>query len=434
VIKVVIPEHIPSSNKGEEAILDGLLRALELCGEVSVTLFSPPDYHAINARNYAGKARVVSGLNLFESGAREPDQDRLKHYRTRLKLLLFAALARISPRVAGRLIRDDLLAAMADADLILAGHDGQLVPEQGCLLLAARIMGKPVALFGGGKTLDARLPGRTRWLLRYAVNHAILCTVRDEGSLRYLLANGVDPAKVHLFPDPAVLLRPCSKERVQEILKAEGIPDPSEKPMFGLIAGSGNTGPLLSFSKVTDAATKRGMRAEFWVNMLLHLIDTTDAHFVFLPHCIGPSSSNDDRRTARDIMAGLPRGNERVTAIETEYSAAELKGLIRACDFLVSERAHALIGAFSVGTPCLALTVKEDGRMHNIIEKMFGMRTFHLNDPDANALNALLLEEWNHRRDRARQMAPAVERILGQAWVAARMLQERTFAALDADS
>ena len=41
MLKVVIPENIPSLNKGEAAILEGIVTALAPLGNVLLTLFSP---------------------------------------------------------------------------------------------------------------------------------------------------------------------------------------------------------------------------------------------------------------------------------------------------------------------------------------------------------------------------------------------------------
>jgi polysaccharide pyruvyl transferase WcaK-like protein len=335
-------------------------------------------------------------------------------------------------RVARRFTKDELLKAFLEADVVLAGHDGTMGPGQGYLVLVARVMGKPVALFGGGENVLPKITWKTRRLLRFAVHHAILCTVRDCGSRDYLLANGVRSDKVFLFPDPAVLLQPCSADRAGEILGAEGITTSPDRPLAGLVAASNNAVPRHCFSAELTREGKHRRHVEFWIQMVLHLLDTTNAHLVFIPHCMGPEPTNDDRSTARDIVGALPRGRDRVTAVETEYTAGELKGLMGACDFVISERAHALIGAFSVGTPCLALGVVEDSRMHNIMEKMFGVPVFDINDPSADELRALVTDLWNRRRETAAHMAPDVERVRQEALLAAQLLKERIAAALEA--
>ena len=73
-----------------------------------------------------------------------------------------------------------------------------------------------------------------------------------------------------------------------------------------------------------------------------------------------------------------------VILIENEYNAAALKGVIQRLDFLVSQRLHSIIGAASVGTPFIMLTVKGDGRAHDIVECTIARDDliFDLNNPD----------------------------------------------------
>ncbi len=95
----------------------------------------------------------------------------------------------------------------------------------------------------------------------------------------------------------------------------------------------------------------------------------------------------------------MTKNQEKVVLIENEYNAAILKGFISKLDFIISERLHALIGAASVGTPFIAITVKEDIRSQDIISKTVGMEDliFNINDPSINEFMLKFEEVYNNR-------------------------------------
>jgi len=433
MMNVVIPEPITSLNMGEAAILDGIYEALKLWGDFRLTVYSPGGWIDDDRKNYEGKYHVVGGVDLLGiedayNNVNNPNpthRTRIHFFKTWGKLILYAVIAKFSRRIANGIFRDELLKSLREADLIIAGHDGMLGYQDFWFVLAAKIMGVPIALFGGGNDLTGRSRYRVRKFFQFAIKNSILCTVRDTGTRDYLIKNDIPAERVHLFPDPAVLVEPCKEERVEEIKKMEGMPGQNKKPLYGLIPVRGGIVYEKSFSYEKNIEVKHKVRVKLWADLIEHLLEITDAHFVFIPHSIGPVPMNDDREMNRDIYNALPCGRERVTLIENKYSAGELKGLIKNCAFVVGERTHALIAAVSVGTPCIALTVEEDLRMHHIIAGMFNRKVFNLNNPDTFALKKLLTSEWGNREQIAREMKKDADQIREEAYRAARLLKER---------
>ena len=428
-LKVVIPEPIPSLNKGELAILEGIRASLNVYGEYSLTLYAPSCWLNDEIRNSGKKYRVVSGLDLFNLAYAFSDNSetlsKMHFFKTWGKLLFFSLIIRMSKKTALFYTRDPLLKSFAEADLIIAGHDGMLSYNHFYLVLAARIMKKSIALFGGSNDLKGRSRFKIRKYFQFAINNSILCTVRDPGIRDYLIINDIASDKVHLFPDPAVLLKPCDDRRVSEILTKEGVQPLKNRPLYGLIPVRGGVVYNKSFSDIDIPKEKHQLRVELWVEIMMYLIETTDAYFIFLPHCIGPVRHDDDRLMSKDIYDGIKDGKERITLIENEYSAGELKGLMKNFDFVLGERTHGLIGSVSVATPCIALTVKEDLRMHYIMEDMFDRKTFDLNNPDISKLKKLLSDEWSNRKQIALQMQDKAKQIKREALKAAKLLAEK---------
>jgi len=425
----LIPESIPTRNRGEAAILEGIRESLSLCGDYELAVFSPPS-RSEDDREYAdGRYQVLNGLDLFDVENKDlgfPHSHGRLHFFWRWgMLLIFSMVYRLLGRRASFLFKDPLLRAFADADLVLAGHDGALTPDHFYLALSLRIMKTSLALYGGSHGMEGRQKVRIRKYLQYLIKSALLCTVRDQRAKDVFSANDVPADRVYVFPDPAVLLKPCEEARTRQILQAEGIPGPEEVPLYGLIPVRGGIVARTSFSSEKDPERKHELRVGLWREIVTHLLETTDAHFVFLPHCTGPVSGNDDRRMNRDVYDAISVDRQRLTVVDTMYNASELKGIMKLCDFVLGERTHALIGAVSVGTPCVALTTEEDLRMHCIIRDSFGRPTYNLNYPDTNELKDLLTAEWNSRRQTARVMKDSAVEIRAAAIKAAELLGQR---------
>lgn len=421
MIKILIPEPIPSLNKGELAILGGLRQILHQFGDYRLTVYSHEAWAKDDRRSAKKRYEIVDGTDLFDlkNGLSENyiPRGRFFFLKTWWKLVAFCLVNRVSPIISSLLFKDPLLENFSKTDLILANHDGMFSYLHFYIVLAGKILKKPVALYGGGTDLRTRSSYIRRKMYQYAIDHSIICAVRDNSTINFLLANHIPLKKIHLTPDPAVFLKSCSLHRVKEILLNHRIPHTKNHPLFCLVPVSGGIVFQHSFSSEIKKENKYRMRVDFWANLVNRLAKKTNAHFIFLPHCIGPVKGNDDRRMNKAIFNRIPDHikEERFTLIETEYSATELKGIMRHSDFVLSERAHALIGAFTARTPCFALTVKQDFRMHQIIGEMFRQKTYNLNRPNLDELTTLILEDWHQRKDKQQKIARTNLKIQNQA-------------------
>jgi len=426
MVHIVIPESIPSLNKGEMAIFEGIREALSVFPDKKITLYAA--WYDIDRQRFDKEINIVNGIDLYNmagSFSENPTEfGRIDYFKNWGKLVLFAMIARFSKKLAYFCMRDDLLLSFVNADLILVGHDGCLNPELFWFVFAANIIGTPAAIYGAGEE------GRPlfiksvmyRKFLQYAFKHTIFNAVRDYGSKEYLLVNNIPESSFFVFPDPAILMKPCSRERVMEILNDEKIP--LQAPLFGLIPVRGGVVYEKSFTDEKDVGKKHENRVRLWADLLRYLMSNTTAHFVFIPHCIGPSPRNDDRIISQEIAQALSGLSHRFTFITHEYSANELKGLMKYCEFVLGERTHGLLGAISSSTPCMALTVQEDQRMCNIVNKMFKRKTYNLNNPDIIDLQQCVLAEWNNRANIKIEMMEIARAAIDEAHKAAQRLKE----------
>jgi polysaccharide pyruvyl transferase WcaK-like protein len=113
-----------------------------------------------------------------------------------------------------------------------------------------------------------------------------------------------------------------------------------------------------------------------------YLIVQMNATIIFIPHVM--EQNNDDREVGHDVIEHLTR-KENVRLINTEYTAAETKGIIAWCDILVTARMHPAIHAASVGVPFIVIAYSQKvhgifGEMLNMSEQVVDIRNLTLPD------------------------------------------------------
>ena len=194
-------------------------------------------------------------------------------------------------------------------------------------------------------------------------------------------------------------------------------------------------GRLLRESFTSEKGPENRYRryVQLWADLVEHLLRTTNAHFVFIPHCVENGTTNDDRRMSRTVYQAISGDKSRLTLVEADYAPSELKGIMKHCEYVLGQRAHALIGAVSAGTPCMAMTTKGDLRMYHIMEEMFDRIVVDLADPNVVELKKLLTAEWNARAQTAATMQRKAAEIRAEAIRAAELLSRRIHEATDAD-
>jgi colanic acid/amylovoran biosynthesis protein len=219
-------------------------------------------------------------------------------------------------------------------------------------------LGKPVYVFA--QSFSRYKDSRLKRFCKGYLDKVSLITVREQVSLDYLRELGVK-AKVALTADPAFLLRPSGREKVEEIVAAEGI----------RVDGK----PLIGFS-VSKTATRWGSAShERFVEHVAATIDRVaqqypEARFIFVPHvtyCENPDK--DDRLVGRKVFEKVTC-KERVHRIEGDYSCEDLKGVIGLCDLFVGARTHATIASSSQAIPTIALaySTKAYGIMESVLD------------------------------------------------------------------
>ena len=395
MFNIYIPEAIPSGNKGEEAILRGIHKGLEIEGEnadISVFSFSPEQ----DTKNYGSNFKIIDGISIRPKPGLSPVVKFIQFFKIWCMHLLFYFSWCIIGRSCLLFFRKNNWKAYLDANVILVGHDGALSDINLPFAMFARGLRKRTAIFGCGfNPFRFRLSER---IAPYILSNMDLVTLREKRSYDYLRSIGAESKNIYLKPDPAFLMSPARNELVDEFFKKEGLLQ-RKKPLIGMVAIRGSAHFHEFQQDVKDTQEKYHAHTEFFARMVETVLEVTDGTVVFLPHSIQTSNNRDDRVVARDVVKKLVKNQQNVVLAENEYHASVLKGVIQQLDFIVSQRLHSIIGASSVATPLMMLTVRGDRRAHDILEHTIGRNDllFDLNRPDIHDFEDKFSTLWEQR-------------------------------------
>lgn len=404
MIRILIAEYVPSLNKGELAILDGMLKTFETLGEVEVSIFSL--YPEIDRTRYPMSIKTIDlGYNLY---LRNPLPAQSKVYLlwasffAALQHVFFIFMYRIFGKKTLKIMDKPLWKTYFESNVFIVCHD-EVDCVNGAFLqfsplyisLLAKTLGKSIVIYANGTSertcaiwiWQLRTKKFWRILARYVLASVDLITVREEGTLLYFKEISRGKVPIHHTADPAFLLSSVSQERVKEIMLEENIGKDE-----GLMVGVAMTREVLceAFKNELNPAMRYKKSAKEIARLLDKLIEEFSSTIVFIPHSVEPYKYRDDRIVAKDICRVML--NKHMTRVITkEYSPEELKGLMGQLDILITCRVHAAINAFSMGLPSCILTRSWDKRAHNIIGKMMKQEKWIYNVEDLNADRLLAL-------------------------------------------
>jgi len=431
MINVFIAENIPSLNKGEMAIYGGMCELLKVIGMTEVHMLSI--FPEIDMIRYENKAKIVDiGKSLHF-----PNKINSTYLRLSVSIwafiqhLFFLVLYKIFGLQALRVMKSEIWKTYTNSDLIIIGHNGTFgiggnfaVPLHFMLFyipLFAKVLGKPVAVYGGSIGLSKNF--LIKALVRYVLNRIDLITLREGISYENLKNMGVKNHNVYVLPDPALLLPSASSERADEILLAEGISNDS-RPLIGITV----THEIASKSSpnLGDAQKQYQRHIKLMAEVIDNLlIEQIQAKIIFLPHCIEFYHNRDDRVVSKDIY-DLCKNKANVKVITNEYTAEELKAIMAKCDLFIGERIHSVIGAMSMGVPALALGLSNDQRLTGIIEGVFKEEnlTCKLETIDADLLFKKIMKVWQKREEIGKRLKLKMETLKREAMINGELLKK----------
>ena len=421
-IKIYIPESIPSENKGEEAILRGLIAGLKAINlDSEIYLFS--NNQEVDSKNYGDDVKIVSGLSFRPSGGRGKSsfQRIIDVIKIWLKHIFFAVMYKTLKEKAFYFFKSENWKAYTEADVILTGHDGCISDLNIFFAMFCKALEKKVVIFGGGfKKFRFSI---TEKLAKSVISKIDLIVVRQKHSYEYLKSLNNTP-NIFWYPDPAFLMEPYKRSDTKKLFQKENLIG-VKRPLIGIIAVRG-TSYFYHFYGIKSEELRYQTHINFFAKMIEYIIKITNGSVVFIPHCIETACKNDDRIVARDIKSKLSCYQDRVILVEEEYDARMLKSFIRELDFLISQRLHAVIGAATVGTPFIQLTVKQDLRSHDIIEETIGRKdlVYDLENDDIKTFINVFGDKWNTKEEIKKYLLEKSKEIKQSCYEAFELLAE----------
>ncbi len=112
--------------------------------------------------------------------------------------------------------------------------------------------------------------------------------------------------------------------------------------------------PLIGLS-ANRLLARQGVDVDTWRRLIVTLLDEVrGAHLILITHDV--RSGGADTAYMHEIVDGLPpEAGERLRFMPDRHTAAEVKGLCRQLDLVVTARMHLAIASFGVGTPAIGL-------------------------------------------------------------------------------
>lgn len=397
--RILIAENLPSYNKGEMAIAEGILECIS--GQ-PCTLSMLSYFPEFDRRRYSGRVEVIdvrnawplitspgSGLSLIRSAD------------VFIRHLLFAFSYRALGKKALAIWTAELWGAYADSDVIIYGHDSSFGvggdPENPLLYpiyipIFARLLGKPTMFFAGTVPLPPkRFHNVMGQLFRLALLASSKVTLRESGSLKNIEKFGNIPSNTKVTSDIAYLIQPVSPDRVHEILYYEGV-DWSQS-LIGMTISRVRASVAHPNCSPEESYRKHIM---MMANAVDKIVKLTGAKVIFLPHSVGMDGAGDDRMVSEDVKSSCVNGDA-VTCISGEYTPNELKGIIGECKVFVGERLHSVIGASSLGVPTVAISYVKDPRLGMVRPMVTDKCILYLESLTVEKLVGLVEDLWNHR-------------------------------------
>lgn len=419
---ILIPEDIPSHNKGESALFYGLKESLISFEHVNLTIFSlNPD---MDCRNYAGEATVIDARGITPAHMLDAQGGKLAkifyYFKFIGKHMLFGLLYKCLGSKVATFLPGAVWNAYVNADLVLMSHDSFYTPlYHGTQALLLRLMRKPAMIYAatikrkdkGKISIKARL---LDYWTAYTCKKLTGITLRETFSKSYLLDIGMtdlDPP-IAVYPDLAFIMPLIAKEKAQNLLRLEGIPE--NRTLLGMAVSQRKLDFAFPGQKIPNRPTKALASI---IEATNYMVDELDANIVFIPHSIGPTSVLDDRITA-DMIRDKCRRPDRIYIIRNEYSSQQLKGMAACLDMTIGTRLHFSIDAVCSGVPSLLITHDGDIRCHGIMGKMLGMQdyVYNIDYIEAASLIKAIASLWKNREAVRKHLTELIPKIKNKTY------------------
>lgn len=195
------------------------------------------------------------------------------------------------------------------------------------------------------------------------LNRADLILARSDLTKQYIQKMGIT-TPIYTCPDTAFILAPL------EIRKENIIPP---EKLGRKIVGFSVSHTITRFEQV------KGNYVKLMSKIINCLIKEKKVYVIIIPNEIY-LDRHDDVYIGERIV-NMIEDKDNVLLLKKEYSARELKGIIKLCDLFIGSRYHSIVAALSLGIPTVAISWHH--KYHEVM-KLMGLEKFVC---DVNNLN-----------------------------------------------
>ena len=194
---------------------------------------------------------------------------------------------------------------------------------------------KPLVLWGASVGPFSKNQKFERYAAKELKKVSLICA-RESETIHYLASIGVAD-NVRPVADPAFVLEPSAIENVPPELEV------IRRPCIGM-----NFSPLM-------ARYWSGSRSweECAAECIKQILKRFDLPVVLIPHVVYPN--NDDHLLMQKIINHLDISKERLTLIDRNYNAQQLKWIISQMELFIGCRTHSTIASLSSEVPTLSI-------------------------------------------------------------------------------
>lgn len=381
--KILITNHPSLSNKGDAAILLGILESIkQIPYDATLLSFYPKD----------DPKRCPKSIKLSDatfSYYRSPTLRIIYGLLVMFNHILIAFLYKQTKVLFSHaIIKKEIFKEYLDSDVVITGSDDSFTSKYGigsfvlnCYTIwFAKLLNKPVMIFAGSV---GPFNGIFEiWFGRNIINKVDIITVRELVSFDYLKSLGI---KKHVYAttDPAFLLPCADSKRLDNILAENNI------TLNGLIIGVSVSKIITSWILKDTEEEKYHYYVDIMVKTINQLINELSANIIFISTAVDRKGF-DDRIVANEIYSKIENKSHAIV-ISQDYSPEELKSLFSICSVCIASRTHAAIFSTSSGVPTIALSYTH--KTKGIIGDLLGQQQYVI---DIDTLTLKLLQDKIH--------------------------------------
>ncbi|MDH5570507.1 MAG: polysaccharide pyruvyl transferase family protein [Gammaproteobacteria bacterium] len=391
---IFVAETVPSQNKGEAALMHGIVRSIQYYSDEEVQFYLCSDQKDLDQKEYGEGVKVINSKGLIPLD-NTPLMKLMNFSVDAFKHLIFLILYKLTGSLSLKIFKGELWEAYYNADAIIVGHDNAFCKFHVPLMLYCKMLGKKTSVYGATimpVVLNSKLMHK---LGMYALNKMDLITTREELTYNHLKDIGVNKAPLYCTADKAFILQPVPEDESSKLIEKLGLND-LPRPLIGVMVVKGSTVFKAAFKGNTyTPEEKYNKHCEEIAKTLDNVHNEIGGTFVFVPHCIGPGDNLDDRICADSVLEHMSN-KDCVKILRDELRVTELKGMMSAFDMVVSERTHGGINAASMLIPTLWITHPKDHRTYGIVQSTLNLPEciYNIEDLESSALTSKILETY----------------------------------------